>query len=328
MPRVSVIILNWNGKKFLKECLESLAAQAFRDFETVLLDNGSQDGSVAYLCEAFPWVRVIELPENIGFAAGNNRALTECCGNYVVTLNNDTKVHPDFLVELLQAVESDSSIGMVAAKMLNFYETGRIDSVGISVAANGMGHNIGVGEQDYGQYDAPAEVFGPCAGAALYRRKMLDETGFFDPDFFAYYEDLDLAWRCRLAGWRCVTAPHAIVHHVHSATAGRMSAFTVFHIHRNKWYAIIKNWPLELLLRHLPRILAYDVASVILAALRGRLVPALKARLQVLVKISVLLVRRREVAILRRIGAGEISRLLDTGGSLLKIFKRKMGAGV
>ena len=198
MPRVSIIILNWNGGQFLKECLESLAAQTFCDFETVLLDNGSQDGSVSYLHEAFPWARVIELPENIGFAAGNNRALTECCGEYIVTLNNDTKTVPDFLAELVRTADADRSVGMVAAKMLNFYETGRIDSVGISVAANGMGQNIGVGEQDYGQFDAPAEVFGPCAGAALYRREMLAETGFFDPDFFAYYEDIDLAWRCRL----------------------------------------------------------------------------------------------------------------------------------
>lgn len=328
LPRLSVIILNWNGRQYLDDCLGALAAQTFRDFETILVDNGSGDGSAAYVRERFPWVRLVELAENVGFAEGNNRGLLVAGGEFIVTLNNDTKAAPSFLTELVKAAESDSRVGMAAAKMLNFHQTGRIDSVGVRATTTGMGSNIGVGENDEGQYDLPAEVFGPCAGAALYRRSMLKETGFFDPDFFAYYEDLDLAWRGRLAGWKAVTAPAAVVYHVHSATGGRMSPFTVYHVHRNKWYVLLKSWPVPLLLRHLPGILAGDLGSLLLAALKGRIIPALRARLHVLRDLPVLLTKRRQVARLRKIDPSALGGLLAAGGSPLKIFARKMGSGV
>lgn len=324
MPRVSVIILNWNGRKHLKECLDALRDQTCRDFETVLLDNGSSDGSVSYLQESFPWVRLVALPENLGFAEGNNRALEESSGEFIVTLNNDTKVEPGFLAALVAAAEADPSIGMVAAKMLNFFEKGRIDSVGVRITANGMGQNIGVGELDRGQYDAPAEVFGPCAGAALYRREMLDQVGFFDSTFFAYYEDLDLAWRGRLAGWRAVTAPDAVVHHVHSATSGKMSPFTVYQVQRNKWFVLFKNWPAPLLIRHLPLVLFFDLAAFALALLRGRGLSALRARLDVVRNLPRLLSERRRVRGMCSISADEVERLFTGGEGALSTFRRKM----
>lgn len=321
---VSVIILNWNGKKFLQECLDSLAAQTCREFETILVDNGSTDGSAAYLMEHFPWVRLVTLPENTGFSGGNNRGLAECRGDYIVTLNNDTKVDPEFLAELMKAAEADPQVGMVAAKMLNFFETGRIDSVGIRATRNGMGYNIGVGEQDCGQYDTPQEVFGACAGAALYRRTMLDEVGFFDTEFFAYYEDTDLAWRARLAGWRCVTAPGAVVYHVHSATSGRMSPFTVYQVQRNKWYVLLKNWPASLLLKNFPLIAAFDLAALVLAVLRGRGLAAFKARLDVLKSIPRLLRVRNKVQRMRIISGADVERLFTRGEGALSTFRRKM----
>ena len=324
MPKVSVIILNWNGKKFLQECLDSLWGQTFSDFETILLDNGSSDGSAAYVREAYPWVQLATLPENIGFTGGNNRALMECSGKFIVTLNNDTKLEPGFLAALVAAAEGDPRIGMVATKMLNFYEKGRLDSVGVRIAPNGMGQNIGVGEQDCGQYDVLAEVFGPCAGAALYRREMLDEVGFFDPSFFAYYEDLDLAWRGRLAGWRCVTAPAAVVYHVHSATSGKMSPFTVYHVQRNKWFVIVKNWPAALLVKRLPLVLAFDLAALVLALLRGRGLAAARARLDVLKNLPRLLSERCRVQGMSKLTTAEIQRLFSKGEGALSTFRRKM----
>jgi GT2 family glycosyltransferase len=328
MPRVSVIVLTWNGIQFLKNCLDSLAAQTFSDFELILLDNGSQDGSEAYVRKEFPWVRVISLAENVGFAGGNNRSLVECRGKYIVTLNNDTKASPDFLAELVCAAEVDAAVGMVAAKMLNFHDTGRIDSIGIRATMAGLGVNRGVGEVDRGQYDKQEEEFGACAGAALYRRSMLDEVGFFDTEFFAYYEDFDLAWRARLAGWRCVTAPGAVVYHVHSATSGRMSPFTVYQVQRNKWYTIIKNWPVRLVLKHFLQIILYDLGAIILAALRGRLRAALRARLHVLRDLPLLLRKRRKIQALRKVKIFDVERFLEPGGSPLQTFKRKMGSGV
>ena len=328
MTTVSVIILTWNGKALLKECLDSLALQTYRDFEVILVDNGSRDGSAGYVRELYPWVRLVELPENVGFAEGNIRGFVPAAGEFIVTLNNDTRVVPEFLAELVGAVQADRNIGMVAAKMCNFYQTGRIDSVGVQPTMAGLGINVGVGERDNGQYDKQAEVFGPCAGAALYRRTMLEETGFFDPDFFAYYEDLDLAWRGRLAGWQAVTAPAAVVYHVHSATGGRMSPFTVYHVQRNKWYVLLKNWPSTLLRRHLFLILCFDAAALVLALLRGQFVAAVRARWHVLHALPVLLRKRREVARLRGMDDDQIARMLAKGDSPFRIFRRKMGSGV
>ncbi|MBJ6802446.1 glycosyltransferase family 2 protein [Geomonas propionica] len=324
MPKVSIIILNWNGKPLLKECLDSLARQTFTDFETVLLDNGSSDGSTEYLRQHYPWVHLVALPENIGFAGGNNRAFQDCSGEFIVALNNDTKLEPTALAALVAAAEADPGVGMVAAKMVNFYQTGRIDSVGIGVAGNGMGHNIGVGEQDQGQYDVAAEVFGPCGGAALYRRSMLEKVGFFDSDFFAYYEDLDLAWRGRLAGWRGVTAPAAVVHHVHSATSGKMSPFTVYHVQRNKWFVLIKDWPALLLLRFLPKIVLFDLAALLLAILRGRGGAALRARRDVIRNLPRLLAQRKAIQRVRRIDVADAQALFRKSEGALATFRRKM----
>lgn len=324
MPQVSIIILNWNGKPLLKDCLDSLRNQGFRDFEAVVVDNGSSDGSAAYLREAYPWVRLVALQENTGFAGGNNRAFAECSGRFIVTLNNDTKLEPDFLAAMVAAAEADPCIGMVAAKMLNFYQPGRIDSVGVRVTASGMGQNIGVGEQDRGQYDAPLDVFGPCAGAALYRREMLEQVGFFDPAFFAYYEDLDLAWRGRLAGWRAVTAPNAVVYHVHSATSGKMSPFTVYQVQRNKWFVLLKDWPAALLLKYSPLIFLFDLAGFLLAMLRGRGGAAVRARLSVLRELPRLLSERRQVQKGRCLTTTEIKGLFSRAEGALSTFRRKM----
>ena len=328
MVSISAIILNWNGINHLNDCLNSLKAQIFRDFEVVLVDNGSCDGSVEFIREHFPWVHLVALPENVGFAEGNNLGLLKASGKYIVTLNNDTKVEPEFLGELLKPAVENPLVGMVAAKMLNFFETDRLDSIGIRATTAGMGVNVGVGEQDLGIYDVPVEVFGACAGAALYRKKMLDEIGFFYGDFFAYYEDLDLAWRGRIAGWKAVTAPSAVAYHVHSSTSGRMSPFTVYHVHRNKWYVLLKNWPAALIMRHLCIVLVYDAASLLLAALRGRLLPALRARMHLLRDLPVLLQKRGDVARMRKVSSAEISQLLGPVASPFRTFFRKMGSGV
>lgn len=322
--KVSAIILNWNGKQFLADCLNSLLEQTLDNYEVILVENGSTDGSADFIKTAYPWVRLIELSENLGFAEGNNRGLEACRGEYIVTLNNDTKVDPGFLTELVNSIDENDKIGMVAAKLLNFYETDRIDAIGVKVAKYGLGYNIGVGELDAGQYDEPMAAFGPCAGAALYRREMIDEIGFFDPDFFAYYEDLDLAWRGRLAGWRCVTSPKAVVYHVHSATSGKGSPFTVFHIHRNKWYTILKNWPNGLLLKRLPTLLVVDLAAFALAIIRGRGGAALKARVDVVRNLRKLWRKRRKVQQCIRITSMDMEALFTPAESPWQTLVRKM----
>lgn len=326
--QTSVIILNWNGKHFLNDCLLSLKAQTVSNFETIVVDNGSTDGSVEYLRQHFPWVRLVELPENVGFAEGNNLGLAVAQGEYIVTLNNDTKVLPHFMEELSGQINHRPEIGMVAAKILNFYQKERIDSLGIYPATSGIGCSIGIGQTDTGCYDLQTDVFGACAGAAMYRRSMIEETGFFDSDFFAYYEDLDLAWRARLSGWKAVTAPGALVYHVHSATAGRMSNFTVYYTHRNKWFVIIKNWPASLILRYLVLIIVYDAAALLLASIKGKIIPALRARLHLLASFPALLRKRKKVMKLRKLNTADVKNLLVPTTSPVNILLRKMGSGV
>ena len=153
---------------------------------------------------------------------------------------------------------------------------------------------------------------------------MLDDVGFFDADFFAYYEDFDLAWRGRLAGWGCAAAPRAVVYHVHSATSGEWSPFKVYHTHRNKWYVIIKNWPLALLLRRLPAILVFDAAALLLAGLKGRGGAAVRARLDVLKSIKRLLAKRREVQARSKLPPGEIEGLFSPHEGAFRTFYRKL----
>jgi GT2 family glycosyltransferase len=153
---------------------------------------------------------------------------------------------------------------------------------------------------------------------------MLDQVGFFDPDFFAYYEDLELAWRGRLAGWSCVTAPQAVAHHIHSATSGRMSAFTVYHVQRNKWYTILKNWPFSLLLKNFPKILVYDVAAIILAVLRGKGGAALRARVEVIRNLRTLLHKRQEVQQMTKLTSVEVAALFAPAAQSIETFSRKM----
>lgn len=321
--KVSVIILTWNGRAYLKDCLDFLAVQTFRDFETILVDNGSRDGTADYVRGEFSWVRLLVLPENVGFAEGNNQGLAVAQGDYIVALNNDTKVAPDFLEELVTVADNDSRIGMVAAKMRNFYKPELIDAVGLKISVNGLGYNIGVGETDCGQYDA-IPVFGPCGGAALYRRRMVEEIGFFDAEFFAYYEDFDLAWRARLAGWQCELAPKSLVWHIQSATGGEGSAFKTYHTHRNKWFVIIKNWPLAVLVRFLPLLLLTDGAALLLAALRGKILPAVRARAAVFLAIRMLLRKRHTVMSSRAVSNKQVLSLFSPYESMWATFRRKM----
>ncbi len=247
-PLISIIIPNWNGKGHLDNCISSLLSQTYKNYEIILVDNGSSDGSVEYVKAQYPSVKIIENSHNLGFAQGTNVGIRASKGDYIVTLNNDTKADSRFLEELAKAAEIKDDIGMCAPKVRFFHNPEVIDSTGILIHFDGSGLNRGFKEIDTGQYDEIVEVFGASAGAALYKKKMLDEIGLFDDDFFAYYEDLDLAWRARLAGWRSIYVPSALVYHVHSATGVSYSPFKSFHIQRNRFFVVMKNFPIKMAL--------------------------------------------------------------------------------
>jgi GT2 family glycosyltransferase len=278
--QVTVVIPSLNGRHMLQGCLKALEAQTYRGWEAIVVDNGSTDGTVEWLRHAHPAVRAIANGENRGFAAAINQGIEASTGRYVVTLNNDTEPAPGWLAALVEAAESAAAVGMCASKMVFADRPGVINSAGICVDRTGIAWDRRGGEADRepGEGDWE-EVFGPCAGAALYRRAMLEEIGLFDSDFFAYLEDVDLAWRARRAGWRCLYVPSARVLHRHSATGREGSPFKSYHLGRNKVWLVAKNYPFGPLWYCVPLVVLYDLAAVVYALIARRDIYALRGRL-------------------------------------------------
>ncbi len=279
-PQITVVVLNWNGRHLLPTCLSALYAQTFRDFEVVVVDNGSRDGSVDWLASHYPAVRLIQNSTNLGFATANNQGIRASQAPLVMLLNNDAYLAPDCLRKLVEAADGARWAGMFACKILQHDAPDCMDSAGIEVDRAGVAWNRGWGEAAT-RHTQALEVFGPSAAAALYRRNMLDQIGLLDDDFFIYYEDVDLAWRAQWAGWRCLYVPEAEARHLHSATTGRGSAFKARLLGRNKWWAIVKNYPVSLWY-YAPLVLAVDVAAVALALIRDRNFSAVRGRWQAL----------------------------------------------
>ncbi len=251
MKKISVIVVNYNGKNLLKCCLESIYNQSLRNIEIILVDNASKDGSVEYVSMAFPDVKIVPLPANVGFAGANVEGLKHACGDYIMLLNNDAEVDKDCLRNLYAAMEADPETGIAATKMV---VSGKdvIDSAGdgfTTLLLKGFKRGEGEGIE---KYDKQEYVFGACAGAALYRRKMLEEIGFFDEDFFLIHEDTDLNFRAQLAGWKALYVPSAIVYHKVRSTIGNMSDTAIYYSLRNSELTRLKNAPVGLFLRCIP----------------------------------------------------------------------------
>jgi GT2 family glycosyltransferase len=289
--QASVVIVNWNGRQWLEQCIPALASQSFAEFETIVVDNGSDDASLHWLAEKWPSIRVVSLPNNHGFAHGNNLGIALARSDLIVTLNNDTAVAPDWLAHLIDAA-AEPQIGMVACQIKQWRRPELLDSTGIEVDWTGTawqrGHNAPVAEAL-----AAGDVFGPSGAAALYRRAMLDDVGLFDADFFAYYEDVDLAWRAQNAGWRCRYAPAARLRHYQSATGGRFPEQKLFLLSRNKIWTILKNYPAPDLFYMWPLILAGEATAVFYHALRSGSLMALKGRLAALRQAARMVARRQ-----------------------------------
>lgn len=267
-PTISVIVLNWDRRDLLRACLLSLRAQSFRDFEVIVVDNGSCDGSPAMVREEFPEVTLICNPENRGFCAGNNQGIRLARGRYIALLNNDAEADPHWLQELLSGICSGPGIGMCASKILLHRSPDVIDKVGHLIFPDGQNRGRGCGERDCGQYDQPEEVLLPDGCAALYDRRLFDTAGCFDEDFFAYGDDAELGLRGRLAGWRCLYVPAAIAYHHHSETLGRFSEQRLLLVERNRLWLALKLFPLRLLLLN-PFYTAVRLGANLLAAARG-----------------------------------------------------------
>ncbi|HEY8506471.1 MAG TPA: glycosyltransferase family 2 protein, partial [Gemmataceae bacterium] len=238
---VTVIVVNYNGRAYLDACLASLRAQSLpaHRFEVVVVDNGSRDGSAEWLRRAWPGVTVVEAGANLGFAGGNNAGMDRAHGRLFALLNNDAVADPFWLEEMLRAAGVRTA--GVAAKLVFLAEPGVIDSAGLRLLRDGRGKDVGFREPDRGQFERPREVFGGCGAGVLLRADALDDGGRLDERLFMYYEDLDLAWRCRLGGGRFAYAPRAVVRHVHCGSSGAGSPFVRFHVERNRALAGARN---------------------------------------------------------------------------------------
>ena len=270
MPRFSVLVLNWNGRDLIGDCLASLRQQTFRDFETIVVDNGSTDMSAEFVRSRFPEVRLLALTSNAGFCGGNNAAFAASTGELIVLVNNDAELDARFLEAMDAAATNHSAIGMFAACVRMFDRRNVFDSTGLLVYPDGICRSRGWLEEDRGQYDEPADVLCPNGCAAVYRRTMLDEVGFFDDAYFAYLEDLDLGLRGQLRGWKCLYVPAAVAFHKKSMTSGYHSAFKAFHVERNRIWNAVKLLPLRLLvLSPLWTLARYAVQGYAAASGRG-----------------------------------------------------------
>ncbi len=273
---VSVIIVNYNGAQFLPQCLSSLAAQTYASYEIILVDNASTDESCALVAKNFPQVQLIRSETNVGFAAGNNVGLRHARGALIATLNTDTRVEADYL-EKLAAPFADARVGAAAPLMLEMERPDVVDAAGIRVDAFGFAWNVGAGKRA-AEFAAAGETYGACAGAAMYRKKMLDESGFFDDAYFGFYEDADLAWRAHRAGWQARFAPQARVYHQHGASFGKISPYKTYLLARNRWWTVFKNYPTPQFYFALPLIFSLDALALAQAAARGHFRQAWQGR--------------------------------------------------
>jgi GT2 family glycosyltransferase len=288
------VIVNWNGRDHLRDCLPALAQQTLPDHEVIVVDNGSRDGSVAWLRAAHPGVRVVALDTNLGFARGNNLGMHLARAPFVVALNNDTIPAPTFLAELLRPFGQSDDIGMVAGVLVFAHRPTLVASAGIAVQRNGLALDLWAGRAVARLPGEPLEIFGPSGGAAAYRRELLDDVGLFAPSFWMYLEDADLAWRARLRGWRCLLAPAARVQHVYSASSGQGSPLKQRLLARNRLRLLLRCLPRAQLLRWLPAIVGYDLLAAGYGLLRGQ--PQLAAgRIDGLGGLAELLRQRRAI---------------------------------
>jgi GT2 family glycosyltransferase len=314
-PALTVAIANYNGREMLAEMLASIALQTLAPAEVVVVDDCSEDDSVEYLRAEWPQVRVVRQPERRGVTAALNACLTAAETELVGLFNNDMELDPRCLAELVAEIERHPQLGSVTPKMLDFGERAVLDGAGDELSWRGGGGRRGHGERDVGQYDRGQEVFGPCGGAALFRRAALERVGGFDEAYFAYYEDLDWAFRAQLLGFRCRYVPGALLYHRGSATLGRgMSEFNGYHLWRNPIWLIAKCYPAGALLRHGPALLRGQAGNLYTAVRERRLRTWMRAMRDALIGLPAALSKRRSIQRGRVITTSELGRVAGSGG--------------
>jgi GT2 family glycosyltransferase len=315
---VSIVIPNRNGATpregltYLQMVLETLERQSFRDFDVTVVDNGSTDGSVSYLRERWPGVRVVELSENAGFPTAINRGVEASAGRYVALLNNDIELSPDWLELLVAELDRDPGVGFVTGKVIRYNDRDVIEQAGHDFYTCGRFEPRGLDEKDTGQYDERAPTAVVTAAAALYRRDALEAVGGFDEDYFLYCEDGDACLRMLLGGYSGLYVPEPKAFHVRGGTVGGQSDLTRFHLVRNALITLLKDLPASVLLRSLPKIALYHWGQLTSARREGFARTVLRAYGSFLRAIPATLRKRRAVQGTRKVRPVDFAALLRT----------------
>ncbi len=300
-PQVSVVIPSRNGAtprdglKYLEMVLGTLSRQRFRDFEVTVVDNGSTDGSVDYLRQRWPEVRVVELAENTGFPTAINRGLETSRGRYVALLNNDVELSPDWLELLVAELERDPKVGFVTGKIMRYDDRDVIEQAGHDFFTCGHFEPRGLDQRDRGQYDERGPTTIVTAAAALYRREALARAGNFDDDYFLYCEDGDACLRMLLCGYTGLYVPEPKAFHVRGGTIGAQSELPRFYLVRNTLITLLKDLPASILLRSLPKIALYHYGQLAAARKAGVARTVLRAYAAFVRAIPAILRKRRTI---------------------------------
>jgi len=295
-PLIEIVIPNWNGSKMLQHCLRSLSEQTFTKFTVTVVDNGSTDDTDEMLLRDYPAVNLIKFSYNTGFSVAVNAGIEKTQADLVLLLNNDMEVTSNCLEEVhlaaLQYIEYD----FFALKMLSFKDRDVLDGAGDAVLRGGVGYRLGTQEFDGLQYSKDKEIFGACAGAALYRRGFFKKTGLFDADFFAYLEDVDLNIRARRLGLRCMYLSKAVVYHIGSATSGsKINELTIRLSTRNNLNVLIKNYPLNYFIRFGAALFIYQLMWFVFCCKKMMLFAWVKGVFEAFQNISVFLPKRKSL---------------------------------
>lgn len=310
--KVSIVVPNWNGMRFVGMCLDSLSQLDFDGHEVIVVDNGSTDGSREMIEEQYPWVRLLKMPDNMGFAIACNEGIKASSAEYIVLLNNDIEVTPDWMKELYEGMERHPECGMGTTKMMFldnrdvFYNTGDLFHSWSS------GGGRGQGEKDIGQYETEDYVFGACAGAGIYRREFFEQVGLFDEDFFIFAEDVDINMRGQLQGLKAVYLPKAKVFHIGTATVGLYSDRYVYLCKRNDILVFIKNYSLSLYFKYLFSIWKHQFTDIKYFTYRGQGQVLLKSKWDALKLLPKMLLRRFQIQRTRTMPDAEIEKSIIT----------------
>jgi len=322
---VSIIIVNWNGERLLEDCFNSLSEQTFKNFEVIFVDNSSTDGSLLSakrLAAALHLdVKFVELDRNKGFAGGNNEGLKYSSRQYIALLNTDTISEKNWLKNLVGAMEIYPQIGICASKLIVDNESG-IDSAGDGYSTFGHAFKNGEGSspQDFSEY---RYIFGACAGAALYRREMIQQIGFFDEDFFLIFEDTDLNFRAQLSGWKCLYVPDAIVYHKVGGSIEKIYELAVYYVIRNDKLVKVKNIPFAIFVYKMPCFILGEIIWLAYYMVTGRFKVYMRANIDVLKNIPISLKKRRKVMNIKKVSNKYIISLLTSGFRLYRLKRVK-----